>query len=380
MPRAKAWEKCTNQELLEWRLCDLGLTLEGSGLEAPIERLYRELEGRKLRLKPHCWISEEWFSPDGVPGIAIPFYLAHPRLKRLERAQILEVEGGTAAECLRLLRHEAGHAIQHAFRLHRRKRWRELFGSTTEPYPDYYRPNPGSRRYVVHLPNWYAQSHPDEDFAETFAVWLTPGSRWRRKYLGWPALRKLRYVDQLMHELAGQKPPVRSKARPDPIHRIKTTLDEHYRAKRQRYRALVGEHPDVHVPIQGGIEKPEEGDRAFAFKGRLHESKRQDTVMTHFRSPLVQCQMTLPRASMASLCPSPASPPAAGAAARSCSTSRPRPAARRAGPRAAPRHIGGAGDHGKGREVTGRQEVGAAERQSQARGDAGARTRPREGT
>lgn len=239
MPRAKAWEKCTNQELLEWRLCDLGLTLEGSGLEAPIDRLYRELEGRKLRLKPHCWISEEWFSPDGVPGIAIPFYLAHPRLKRLERAQILEVEGGTAAECLRLLRHEAGHAIQHAFRLHRRKRWRELFGSTTEPYPDYYRPNPGSRRYVVHLPNWYAQSHPDEDFAETFAVWLTPGSRWRRKYLGWPALRKLRYVDQLMHELAGQKPPVRSKARPDPVHRIKTTLDEHYRAKRQRYRALA---------------------------------------------------------------------------------------------------------------------------------------------
>lgn len=239
MPRAAAWEKCTNQELLEWRICDLGLELEGSGLEAPIERLYRELEARGLRVKPHCWLSEEWFSPDGVPGIAIPFYLAHPRLKRLERAQILEVEGGTNAECLRLLRHEAGHAIQHAFRLHRRKRWRELFGSTTEPYPDYYRPNPGSRRYVIHLPNWYAQSHPDEDFAETFAVWLTPGSRWRRKYLGWPALRKLRYVDQLMHELAGEKPPVRSRARPDPVHRIKTTLGDHYRAKRQRYRALA---------------------------------------------------------------------------------------------------------------------------------------------
>lgn len=239
MSRAHHWEKCTNQELLEWRLCDLGVELEGTWLERPIERLYSELSGRDLRVRPHCWLSEEWFSPDGVPGIAIPFYLAHPRLKRLERSQILEVEGGTQADCLRLLRHEAGHAIQHAFRLHRRKRWRELFGSSTETYPDYYRPNPGSRRYVVHLPHWYAQSHPDEDFAETFAIWLTPGSAWRRRYKGWPALRKLRYVDQLMHEIAGQKPPIRSRARPDPVHRLKTTLGEYYRAKRERYQVLA---------------------------------------------------------------------------------------------------------------------------------------------
>ena len=239
MPRTPAWEKCTNQELLDWRICDLGLELKGTPLEAPIGRLYNELAARNLRVKPHCWLSEEWFSPDAIPGIAIPFYLAHPRLKRLERSQILEVEGGTNAECLRLLRNESGHALQHAFRLHRRKKWRELFGSSTEPYPDYYRPNPGSRRYVVHLPHWYAQSHPDEDFAETFAVWLTPGSRWRRKYMGWPALQKLRYVDQLMHELAGQSPPVRSRAKPDPVHRIKTTLGDHYRTKRERYRVLA---------------------------------------------------------------------------------------------------------------------------------------------
>jgi hypothetical protein len=224
---------------MEWRLCDLGVELEGSSLEQPIERLYRDLDGRGLRLRPHCWLSEEWFSPAGIPGIAIPFYLAHPRLRRLERSQMFEVEGGTPSDCLRLLRHEAGHAIQHAFRLHHRKRWREHFGSSTQPYPDYYRPNPGSRRYVVHLPYWYAQSHPDEDFAETFAVWLTPGSAWRKRYRGWPALRKLRYVDQLMHELAGQTPPVRSRARPDPIHRIKTTLGEYYRAKLERYQVLT---------------------------------------------------------------------------------------------------------------------------------------------
>ena len=239
MPRSPAWETASNQALLDWRICDLGVELGGSWLEAPIARLHAELRNRNLNVQPHCWLSDEWFSPDGVPGIAIPFYLAHPRLKRLERAQILEVEGGTHSECLRLLRHEAGHAVHHAFRLHRRKKWRELFGSSSEPYPDYYRPHPGSRRYVVHLPHWYAQSHPDEDFAETFAVWLTPGSRWRRKYLGWPALRKLRYVDQLMREIAGERPPIRSRARPDPAHRIKTTLGEYYRARRERYRVLA---------------------------------------------------------------------------------------------------------------------------------------------
>ncbi len=257
MPRVRPWEKCSNQELLDWRLCDLDIELEGTWLEGPIERLHGEIASRNIRVQPHCWLSEEWFSPAGISGIAIPFYLAHPRLKRLERAEILEVEGGTHAECLRLLRHEAGHAIQHAFRLHRRKKWREVFGSSTEPYPDYYRPNPLSRRYVVHLPYWYAQSHPDEDFAETFAVWLTPGSTWRRTYKDWPALRKLQYVDQLMQEIAGERPPVRSRARPDPVHRIKTTLRDHYRAKRARYRIFASRAYDqdlarLFVPSENG--------------------------------------------------------------------------------------------------------------------------------
>jgi hypothetical protein len=245
MAQTRAWERCSTAELMEWRLCDLDLELEGTWLENAISRLHDEIDARGLRVRPHCWLSEEWFSPDGIPGIAIPFYLAHPRLKRLERSQILEVEGGSRTECMQLLRHEAGHAVQHAFRLHRRKKWRETFGSSTEPYPDFYRPNPGSKRYVVHLPYWYAQSHPAEDFAETFAVWLTPGSAWRRRYTGWPALKKLRYVDELMEELAGEAPPVRSRARPDALPRIKMTLGEYYRTKRERYQVLASRTYDV---------------------------------------------------------------------------------------------------------------------------------------
>jgi hypothetical protein len=233
------------ERLLDLRLCDLGLALEGTSLEALTERVLGELEARGLRFRPHFWLSDEWFSPDGIPGVAVPFYLAHPRLMRLERSQMLEVEGGTREECLRLLRHEVGHTVQVAYGLHRRPRWQRAFGKASEPYPDAYRPRPGSKRYVQHLDAWYAQSHPVEDFAETFAVWLKPRSDWRRRYAGWPAMKKLQVVDELMRELAGERPRITSRARPDEVSRSRKTLGEHYRDKRERYAVRFSNGYDV---------------------------------------------------------------------------------------------------------------------------------------
>jgi hypothetical protein len=153
---------------------------------------------------------------------------------------IIDVEGGTVPECMRILRHEAGHVLQHAYQLQRRRRWQELFGRSSTRYPKYYRPNPASRRHVHHLPMWYAQSHPDEDFAETFAVWLTPRSNWRKRYVGWPALKKLQYVDELMAEVAAQKPLLTRRFRVDPLSRLSQTLADHY-AKKQAHYAV--DHP-----------------------------------------------------------------------------------------------------------------------------------------
>ena len=121
-----------------------------------------------------CYLGDEWFSPAGSPAIAIPFYLAHPRLKTLEMHQMLQVEGGTPEWCQQLLRHESGHAIDHAYRFSSRDDWHAVFGSPeTEYSPETYQPRPYSKGFVRNLPNWYAQAHPDEDFAETFAVWLS---------------------------------------------------------------------------------------------------------------------------------------------------------------------------------------------------------------
>ena len=229
------WEHWPRERLLDTRIRDLGLTLEGTWLEGCVDDLYRELEKREIALRPHCWLSDEWFSPRNVPGIAIPFYLAHPRLIRLERSVVLEAEGSSRIECMRILRHEAGHAIQHGYRLHRRPAYQRLFGKSSTKYPTSYRPNPASRQFVQHLRAYYAQAHPDEDFAETFAVWMQPRARWRKRYQGWGALKKLEYVDELMEELRGVRAPVKTRARVAPISQLSATLREYYEEKRAFY-------------------------------------------------------------------------------------------------------------------------------------------------
>ena len=154
---------------------------------------------------------------------------------RLERAQMLEVEGGTPETCMQILRHEAGHAFDNAYELRRRRRRVNLFGSPSVDYPDFYLPRPYSKSFVLHLDSWYAQSHPDEDFAETFAVWLTPDADWRARYADWPASRKLEYMDELMREIAGRPPVVKTRRRVEPLERLRTTLRKHYATKRQHY-------------------------------------------------------------------------------------------------------------------------------------------------
>lgn len=267
--RTPSLSRWSDERLLSTRLCDLPLDLNRSPIRHCVRRVLAELADRGLTFRPHFWFSQEWFSPDGVPGVAIPFYMAHPRLMRLERRMMQDVEGGTPSACLKILRHEAGHALDHAYLLNRRVSWQRFFGKSSNPYPSYYRPKPYSRHFVLHLDHWYAQSHPDEDFAETFAVWLAPRSGWRRRYQGWPALRKLEYIDSLMQEIAGKRPINRSRARVEPLRSMRTTLAEYYRDKRSRY---ASEYPDVYdKDLQRLFQRSRHGGRgmsAAAFIGR----------------------------------------------------------------------------------------------------------------
>jgi hypothetical protein len=234
--RTVALERLSDDQLLDLRFCDLKLRITGTEIAVAIERLYRELSMRGIRFRPHCWLAQEWFSPDGIPGIAIPFYLANKRLISLERRFMREVEGGNRNWLMRILRHEAGHAIDTAYRLRRLKSWRAAFGPASLPYPDTYRPRPGSRRFVQHLGAWYAQAHPTEDFAETFAVWLKPNSPWRREYVGWPAYAKLLYIDQLAEDIGALKPAIANRNTVEDVTHETGTLRDHYEQKLARYR------------------------------------------------------------------------------------------------------------------------------------------------
>ncbi len=235
MSRNPWWAGLSDAELERVPIRELGLRLEDSPLAARVARLERELDRAGITFRPHVWLATDWFSPDGVPGFAVPFFLAHPRLARLERRNMLEVEGGTVDWCMKLMRHETAHALDNAYGLRRRRRWRETFGPMSQPYREHYVPDPTSEQYVLSLDYWYAQSHPAEDFAETFSVWLEPGSDWRERYRGWPALDKLLYVDDTMKRLAREPQKVRSRARPGSLGSVGMSLRTYWRRKQARY-------------------------------------------------------------------------------------------------------------------------------------------------
>lgn len=227
-----AWD-AERRALLGRRISELGLTIRGTRVERLVEALYRELEAHGVAYRPPVYLSDQWGCPDGTPLIGVPFYLVDPRLERIEEEMSAGLEDDV--EAMRYLRHECGHAVNYAYRLHERDDWRTLFGSITQPYEERYRADPFSRAHVRHILGWYAQKHPDEDFAETFAVWLTPGLDWRGEYAGWPALRKLAYVDRVMAEIGGQTPPTPPEPTSDdlPVDAMDYTIAEHYAAGRE---------------------------------------------------------------------------------------------------------------------------------------------------
>jgi hypothetical protein len=263
MKQVEDIQALSDEELLKCRFCDLPLKIEDSALASIVEKFYSELAAKGISFRPKLYLGDEWFSAEGIPAIAIPFYLAHPRLRALEQSIMLDVEGGTEEECLRLLRHEAGHAFDHAFKFSRRKKWQQIFGSPDSDYtPETYRPRPYSKSFVRHLDNWYAQAHPDEDFAETFAVWLTPDIDWRKRYARWPvALKKLEYMDSLAKEISKKTVKMSSTTTPYNVRRMTKTLQAFYQQKKKQN---AEEYPDFF-----------DRDLQYIFNGDVKLSKRE---------------------------------------------------------------------------------------------------------
>jgi hypothetical protein len=307
------WETI-RYELLNTRICDLGLRLEGSILEPAVARVRREIAARGLRYQPEFYLTDSWGCPDEVPAVGIPFYLADARLRRIEEEQTGTVED--ALMLMMLLRHEVGHAFNYAYRLWKRPDWVEIFGHFSKPYRDGFPVNPASLNFVRHLVHseygrYYAQKHPDEDFAETFAVWLTPRSGWRRRYRVWPALRKLRYVDTLLRSLRAA-PPKRSRGPLiNPMGNLTMLLADHYGQRVERYRAAAQGYVDDRLreafpPAQGGPALPA---HALILKHRAHllgritswsglDEADVGTILTKLEERSAALSLGFPRAAM----------------------------------------------------------------------------------
>src|SRR6476620_670069 len=226
------WES-ERQTLLSHRISELGLAIAGTRVERMVDQLYQELAAKGLSFRPPVYLSDQWGCPDGTPLIGVPFYLADPRLSKIAEDYSAAVE--SEGESMQYFRHEAGHAFNYAYRLYDRPDWRKIFGPYSRPYRERYRADPFSHDYVRHILGWYAQKHPDADFAETFAVWLTPGLDWRRMYDGWGALAKLEYVDRVMKEISHEIPAVPEPSDDDlPVTAMQYTLAEHYQDNEER--------------------------------------------------------------------------------------------------------------------------------------------------
>lgn len=227
----------------------LKFDIKKSWLAPLVAQVQQELKARGINPFFHTWVADEWFSPDGCPGIAIPYYLFHPNLIRLQKMHGLEVEGATNKAALKLIRHEVGHAIENAWRLRRKKIRQQLFGHSSSPYPNFYRPVQNTTDYVEHLGDGYAQSHPDEDWAETFALWLSQSPRtWKTKYRGTKALIKLEYCHKVMQEIAGTKPLNTELFVVSPIKDQKGTIGELMQAQsKNRLKSLLKIQKDTKI-------------------------------------------------------------------------------------------------------------------------------------
>jgi hypothetical protein len=219
------------ERLMRSRISDLDLRIEGSELEPLVKHLYDELDRAGLEFKPPIYLTDVWGCPEGVPIIGVPFYLARPELSRIEAE--IEENLETSDESMMYLRHESGHAFNYAYVLYEDEEWHRVFGPYSRPYMENFKPNPFSREFVRHIAGWYAQKHPDEDFAETFAVWLNPDSDWRAEYAGTAALEKLEYVDRVSRRIGRLPPKIQPRERDAPVEEMRYTVSDYYEHRRE---------------------------------------------------------------------------------------------------------------------------------------------------
>jgi hypothetical protein len=276
-------------ELLTTPVNRLGLDLKRSPLQPAIDRLLGLLRHRGIRLRPRFYLGEDWGCVAGTSNIEIGFYDADPLLQELNA----DLRGWSHEPRIidYLLRHETGHAFCYMHRLYKLREFRIVFdvkGGFFDTYPatDRFKPHPWSRDFVNPNRDHYAQKHPDEDFAETFGVWLEPRSVWRRTYRNKKkALEKLELVTRLIDDY-GDKPPAVEfdpKKVDAPVEGIRGTVAEELGASLRRFRSAATGYIDPMLKRIGrfGVPPLPAGSVSLAEVVATYRSFLEDVVVRH---------------------------------------------------------------------------------------------------
>lgn len=279
MTKVELEEALEKLKYLDVPICELSPRINGTFLKL-IRKVESEVSRKHIRFRPEYYLGTGWGCVNKSISIEIPFWFLNETLVAIEDEMAYDgVE--SESEIKMGLRHEFGHAINYAYKLYLDPEWRKLFGNFGKKYSDRYRYNPWSKRHVKHLPDYYAQKHPDEDWAETFAVWLTPGSNWRRVYAKTPALRKLFYVDQKMSEIGGEEPLTARIKRDAPIEKVKITIREFYGV----------DYEDI-SPSEQLLEDVEAMKRIFPNGFRSKRNLKDAWKLVHKYSPLISSKLS----------------------------------------------------------------------------------------
>jgi hypothetical protein len=195
------------KRLLGRRIRSIAVDLKKSPVERVIKKVFAELKTLGLGFyRPKFFIGDGWAYHDGACLISVPFWMMRDDLFAVERKVMLRDFGSMRYPrdrrddrvTAKIVRHEIGHAFSDRFELTWTKEYRKLFGHTEKPYnPVSYYADLASPDFPRNFEDGYGESHPDEDFAESFAVWADPDSNWREVYRDKPkALAKLLYIDR----------------------------------------------------------------------------------------------------------------------------------------------------------------------------------------
>ncbi len=245
------------QEVFQTPICDLTLSFEGNGLATAMNALRDEVRAKGLQFWPNWYFGDDDFwTTDRAISVNVPWFLGDDIVRLAVASRGTQY---TDDDLLRILRHEYAHALLYAFEGWKHWHWVQAFGDFDKEYTEDWEPDASKDAdFVAHLDRpgtggllHYAQKHPDEDWAETFATWIS--GEWQAQMETGSDLRKKKILtvqDLVSRGFFYGEPIVKNLGRRTPSTRNAMTVGEYVgtsEASFSMHAALLRREPALQV-------------------------------------------------------------------------------------------------------------------------------------